>query len=135
MSFFDRFKIWAKATEKDVLDVIVKVKQGFEVAERDFKKAWKWLFDHVDEITSAVNTISEVVTGLNAAGLKIPVSVSKSVAEANKAVATLNALMEASGEDPNAQKLIDGYIAAKNVWGAADKASVAVAMAPQKDVK
>lgn len=135
MGFIDKFKIWAKATEKDVLNLIVKAKQGIEVAEKDIKLAWAWLYDHTDEIAAAVATVAEVVGGLQGAGMKIPASVVRDVAAANKAVAALNAMMEKSGDSPNPQDLIDGYVAAKNVWSAADKANVSVAMAPQKDVK
>lgn len=134
-AWFAKFKIWAKATEKDVLTIIVAAKQGLDVAEAELKKGWAWLYDHTDEIAAAVSTVAEVVSSLKGAGVKIPPSVVKSVAEANKAVAALNAMMEETGDSPKAQDLIDGYVAAKNVWTAADKANVAVAMAPQVNVQ
>ena len=129
MSFADNFKNWFKTTEAEVLAVIVKVKQGIEFAEHEVLAGFRWLEDHVDDIATAVSAVSGVVGSLAGAGVVIPPTVLKAVADANAAVQGLNAMV-ASQQKGTPQALIDGYVAAKQAWAAADAATLAVATAP-----
>ena len=129
MSFSDFFK----TAEADVLKVIVKIKNGIEFADHEVIAGFKWLEGHAGDIATAVSTVGSVVGTLSGAGIAIPPSVVQAVKDANVAVAALNA-MTSNQEKGTPQALIDGYVAAKQAWKAADGAAVAIAMAPQGNV-
>lgn len=129
MSFADNFKKFFATTEAEVLSVIVKIRHGIEFAEHEVQAGFSWLNQHASDITGAVNTVAGVVGSLAAAGVNIPPAVSQAVIDANKAVAALNAAASLA-EKGTPQALIDGYVAAKLAWKAADGAAVALATAP-----
>lgn len=125
----DKLSQWFSTTEADVLQVIVKVKNGIQYAEAELAAAFTWLENHAGDVAASVETVAKVVGALSAAGVGIPPSVQQAVKDANAAVTGLNAMVS-SQEKGTPQALIDGYVAAKQAWSAADAASVAVASAP-----
>lgn len=118
-----------QVAEADVLKAIVKIQQGIEYADHEVIAGLKWLNGHAGEIADAVTTVSSVVGALAGSGVSIPPSVMQAVRDANVAVAGLNAMV-ASQEKGTPQSLIDGYVAAKVAWKAADAAAIAIATAP-----
>lgn len=126
MSFSTLFQ----TSEADVLKAIVKIKNGITFADHEIIAGFKWLEGHAGDIAVAVATVAQVVGTLSGAGVTIPPSVVQAVKDANVAVAALNA-MTSNQEKGTPQALIDGYVAAKTAWKAADGAGIAIAMAPQ----
>src|SRR5512139_1158060 len=127
MSFFDKFNVFKKTSEADVMGLVVKIRHGLEYAAHEVEAAYEWLFDHADEIAGAVATVAGVVSTLSGAGVTIPPSVLTAVKDANVAVAGLNALVEAQQKgSATPQALVEGYVAAQQAWVAAEKATLAV---------
>lgn len=122
MSFSDFFK----ATEADALKVIVKIKNGIEFADHEVLAGLQWLNAHAGDIAQAVSVVAQAVGALAGAGVNIPPSVLSAVKDANVAVVGLNAMV-ANQEKGTPQALIDGYVASKNAWKAADAAALALA--------
>lgn len=122
MSFSDFFK----STEADALKVIVKIQNGIEFADHEVMAAFSWLNAHAGDIASALNVVSQAVGALAGAGVAVPPTVLTAVRDANVAVAGLNAMV-ASQEKGTPEALIDGYVASKHAWKAADAAALALA--------
>lgn len=129
MSFADNFKKFFQTAEADVLATIVKINQGIVFADHEVVAGFAWLEAHAGDIATAVAAVAGVVGSLSGAGVNIPPSVVQAVRDANVAVEGLNAMV-ASQEKGTPQALVDGYVAAKKAWSAADTATLAVATAP-----
>jgi hypothetical protein len=123
MSWLGNF---GKIVEQDVLLVVAKIKLGVEFAEHEIQAGLDWLTKHSTQIVDAIKMVEGVVASLSGAGVKIPPQVFEAVKDANIAVAGMNAMVS-SAEKGTPQALVDGYVAAKAAWTAADKASLAIA--------
>lgn len=131
MSFFTTIEAKFATDEAWVLGLIVKIQQGEAAIESDIRIALSWINSHITDINAGLQEIESVVASLATAGVKLPPAVMASIKDANVAVAGLNAYAAASaGGVNNAQALVDGYLAAKNVLTASTAAAVMVATQP-----
>ena len=118
-------------TEKDVVAIIVKVKQGIELAETEISAALGWIANNSGTIASDVQQVSSI---LLAAGTIVPAAapeVDAAVAAANVAVAGLNQFASAykSGSGTVAS-VVAGYTAIKQAQSAVANATALAVAAP-----
>lgn len=119
--------LWQK-NETFVLGIIVNIKSGVAVLEKDIAAANVWIVSHATTITADIESIVGIVQAATAAGIKLPSGVSAAVQTANEAVAALNAYATAAGSGTNtANALIAGYTAAKQASAAHSAAALALA--------
>lgn len=128
MTFFTTIEsLWQK-NETFVLGVIVNIKGGVAVLEKDISAANVWIISHAVTITADIESIIGIVQAATAAGIVLPSGISAAVATANEAVAALNAYAAAAGSGTNtANALIAGYTAAKQASAAHSAAALALA--------
>lgn len=128
MTFFTTIEsLWQK-NETFVLGVIVNIKGGVAVLEKDIAAANVWIVSHAVTVTADIESIIGIVQAATAAGIVLPSGISAAVATANEAVAALNAYAAAAGSGTNtANALIAGYTAAKQASAAHSAAALALA--------
>lgn len=127
MSILSDFEDFFGKTETFVLGVIIDIKTGVAVAEKDLASANAWIVAHSTTITADIESIVGIIQTAGAAGLVLPPAVAAAVTTANAAVAALNAYASAAGSGTNtAAALIAGYTAAKQASQAHSAAALAL---------
>lgn len=122
-SWFTSDKI--KADEAYVLNLLVKIKAGAQVAEADAEAAAKWLTDNSGTIAQDVAIVTGLIIRLGLAGHP---EIAAAITAANVAVAALNAFAAADAAGGNiVPALLSGYEAVKQAQAAHAQAGLAVA--------
>jgi len=125
-SWFSSF--WA-ATEADVLQLVVNIKQDVAIAEADIASALNWIANNTPAIVADIQSVLSVVQVI---GVGNP-TVAAAVTAANEAVSALNAFSTSyqSGSG-STTAVLAGYSALKLAQAAAATAASVAASAPPK---
>ena len=120
MSFWSGIQQFFIVTEKDVIAIILKVREEAELAAHEISAALGWIADNTPAIAA---DIQEVLSIVQAIGIVDP-RVDLAVTAAHEAIAALDAYATAykSGTG-TAQAVVSGYAALKQAQGAAAQAS------------
>lgn len=135
MSILQSIENFVETTESDVEAWIVAIIQGAEVAVKDLEKGLNWLASNAPGISAGVAAVETMVESIVAStpGLAQNAVVTKAIADANEAVAGLNAFANAANTGQNqAQAVVAGYVAYQSAAAAVAGAKAAVASAPAK---
>ena len=132
MSLLTGIEAWWRTTEADVLAAIVGMKSGIEVVENDILKALSWVNSNIPAINADIAEINGALKTIVGSGIvTIPDNIHAAIADANRAVAALNAYqatVAAGGSQTTA--LVAGYTAIKSAQSATALATLAVVNAP-----
>lgn len=123
MSFFDEIEHWFTVFEEDVIAIILKIRQGFEVLAHEIDLVLNWIANNVATIASDMKLVESIILTVSPTP-----AVEAAIAVANSAMVALNAYAQAHklGQS-TVQSAIDGYTAYKQAQAAASQA-VAIAV-------
>ena len=123
-AFFANIKADWQVFEGDVISVCQKIEAGIEVAAEDLTYSLSWLGTHIGQVAQTVTAVQGSVTALSAAGIPIPASLAKGIAQVNDAVAGVNSALNSQAVAADASTaLTDGYKATKALQVAAATAA------------
>ena len=123
-TFFANIKAEWQVFEGDVLAVCQNIEAGIEVAAADLQYSLSWLGSHIGQVAQTVSAVQGSVTALTAAGIAIPASLAKGIADVNSAVAGVNAALNNQAVASDASTaLTEGYQATKALQIAAATAA------------
>lgn len=123
-TFFANIKNDWQVFEGDVIAVCQNIEAGIEVAAADLTYSLSWLGSHIGQVAQTVSAVQGSVSALSAAGVPIPASLAKGIAEVNDAVAGVNAALNNQAVAADASTaLSDGYKATKALQVAAATAA------------
>lgn len=123
-AFFANIKAEWQVFEGDVIAVCQNIEAGIEVAVEDLTYSLSWLGSHIGQVAQTVSAVQGSVTALSAAGVTIPDSLKKGIADVNDAVAGVNAALNNQAVSADASTaLTDGYKATKALQIAAATAA------------
>lgn len=122
-------------TEKDVVAIIVKVKQGVALAESEISAALGWIANNASVIASDVQQVSSILLAAGTIDPAVAPEVQAAVAAANLAVAGLNTFASAYNSGAGTvQSVVAGYTAIKNAQSAVAKAAAVAVSAPTASI-
>lgn len=129
MSLLQSLENMIETTEADVEKWIVAIIQGVEVGVHDLESGLNWLASKTPGIAAGVAAVENMVQAIAVAtpGLAQNAIVTKAIADANEAVAGLNAFANAANTGQNqAQAVVAGYVAYQSAAAAVAGAKAAV---------
>lgn len=127
MNFWGIVRNALTETEADVLKAIVAVKQGVDIAERDFNAACNWCAKNAPLITADIQSVVAIAGEI---GITANPEFGAAVTAANVAVEALNAFAAArNAGSTNVTSLLSGYQAVKQAQAAAASATAALVAA------
>lgn len=122
-----------ETTEADVESWIVAIIKGEEVVASKLEAGLNWLAGNTPAISAGVASVETMVESIVAAtpGAAQNATVTKAIADANEAVAGLNAFANAANTGTNqAAAVVAGYVAYQSAAAAVAGAKAAVAATP-----
>ncbi|MEJ0050923.1 MAG: hypothetical protein WDN02_06925 [Methylovirgula sp.] len=122
-----------ETTEADVESWIVAIIKGEKVVASKLEAGLNWLASNTPAISAGVASVETMVESIVAAtpGAAQNATVTKAIADANEAVAGLNAFANAANTGSNqAQAVVAGYVAYQSAAAAVAGAKAAVAATP-----
>jgi len=118
-------------TENDVVAIVVKVKQGVELAAHEVSAALGWIADNTPAIAADIQQVSSIIQLAGVVDPAAAAGVTAAVAAANTAVAGLNAFASAyNNGSGNAASVVAGYTAIKQAQAAVASATAIAVSAP-----
>lgn len=126
MSFFTDIEHWFTVFEEDVIAIILKIRQGFEILVHEIDLVLNWIANNVATIASDMKLVESIILAVSPTP-----AVEAAIATANAAMAALNAYAQAHklGQS-TVQSAIDGYTAYKQAQAAASQAVAIAAYDP-----
>jgi hypothetical protein len=132
MSFLQDVENVVETTEADVVAIIAEIKTVGTAAEGKLESALNWVVGNAPTIAADIQTVEGLFEQIVAStpGAAQNAIVTKAIADANLAVAGLNAAATAANSGSTAAAVVAGYIAVQNAIASAAGAKAAVAAIP-----
>lgn len=127
MTFVTDVEHWFTETETEVLNIVVKIKQGVAVLETDIQAALNWIARNAPQIEADLGIAVQAAAALGAAGITISPAIITAV---NASAAAINAVAASQNSGAaTATTLVAGYTAYTQADTAATQARAAIASA------
>lgn len=128
-ALFATVKNVLQVVEADVISLVQNIEAGAEVAAEDLQWAFSWLGGHIGQINETITAVQTSVQALNAAGIKIPGTLTSAIGQLNSAAAGVTAALNDQALTANPSSAMSaGYTATKALSVAASTAASIAAM-------